>query len=58
MARKITPPAHKIAETAEPQAKGYAVWKRAKVEAGLAQAANRDALIPADKVWRDLGLDG
>jgi len=36
---------------------GYAAWKRAKVERALAEAKNRDGMIPAPHVWRDLGLE-
>ncbi len=36
---------------------GYAAWKRAKVERGLAESEDRDAMIPAAQVWRDLGLE-
>lgn len=35
---------------------GYAAWKRAKIERGLAEATDRDAMIPAEKVLEDLKL--
>lgn len=41
-------------ETPEP---GYAAWKQAKVEKGLAQTADRSAMIPVEQVWRDLKLE-
>ncbi len=37
--------------------RGYASWKRAKVEAGLEQSRDCDKMIPANKVWRELGLE-
>ena len=58
MATKVVPPTHKIAGTGETPERGHAAWKRAKIERGLAQAEDRASLIPADKVWRDLGLEG
>ena len=36
---------------------GYQQWKLAKVHKGLAEAADRDSLIPAEQVWRDLDLE-
>ena len=36
--------------------RGYAEWKRAKVERGLAQARDRNAMIPIDEVLREFGL--
>ncbi|HEX4694938.1 hypothetical protein [Sphingomonas sp.] len=38
------------------QEPGYAAWKRAKVERGLAQAKDRSAMIPADQVLDALKL--
>lgn len=52
------PPAYSIADSDEPVAPGHTAWKRVKVERGLEQANDRASLIPADKVWRDLGLEG
>lgn len=40
--------------TVEP---GYAVWKQAKVERGLAQTADRRGMIPVEQIWRDLKLE-
>ena len=57
MATKASPPAHKIADTGETSEHGHAVWKLAKVERGLAQTEDRASLIPAEKVWHDLGLE-
>ena len=57
MATKASPPAHKIADTGETPEAGHAAWKRSKIELGLKQAEDRASLIPAEKVWRDLGLE-
>lgn len=54
---KASAPAHKIVDTDEPVARTYKAWKRDKVERGMEQAKDRAGLIPADKVWRDLGLE-
>lgn len=35
----------------------YDRWKRAKVERGLTEWRDTDRLIPAEQVWRDLGLE-
>lgn len=47
----------KVTETGESPEKGHDDWARRKIVRGLAEAADRDRLIPADKVWRDLGLE-
>lgn len=47
----------KIAEEGGPAERGHDAFKRAKVERGLAEARDRAAMIPADRVWRDLGLE-
>jgi hypothetical protein len=52
------PPTHNTADSNEPVVFGHAAWKQAKVKRGLEQANDRASLIPADKVWRDLGLEG
>jgi hypothetical protein len=36
---------------------GYAAWKQAKVEQGLAQTADRAGMIPVDQIWRELKLE-
>jgi hypothetical protein len=51
-------PTYNIADSDEPVAHGHVAWKQAKVKRGLEQANDRASLIPADKVWRDLGLEG
>ena len=58
MATKVAPPTNKIADTGVTPEHGHAAWKRAKIERGLAQAEDRASLIPAEQVWRDLGLEG
>ena len=57
MATKAAPSLHKIADTGETPERGHAAWKRTRIERGLAQAKDRASLIPAEKVWRDLGLE-
>jgi hypothetical protein len=57
MKARTAPPDHKVAETGERPERGYAAWKRAKIERALAQAEDRDSLIPAENLWRDLGLE-
>ena len=57
MATKASPPAHKVADTGETPEHDHAAWMLAKVERGLTQAEDRASLIPADKVWHDLGLE-
>lgn len=57
MAVKAHPESEKLADQDSPAERGYASWKRGKVETGLEQSKKRDDMIPADKVWRDLGLE-
>ena len=57
MKARTAPPEHKVTETGEAPERGYAAWKRAKIERALTQAEDRDSLIPAEKIWRDLGLE-
>lgn len=47
----------KLTEADAPTERGYAAWKRAKIERGLAQAQDRDRMIPVEQVMRDLGLE-
>jgi hypothetical protein len=47
----------KIAETDGITERDYAAWKHAKVEQGLAQAQQREKLIPLEQVLRDFGLE-
>lgn len=47
----------KISEADGAPDRGHAAWKRAKVEAALEQARDRDAMIPVEKLLRDLGLE-
>ena len=35
----------------------YLAWKKAKIREGLKQAKDRSKMIPADKVWAELGLE-
>jgi hypothetical protein len=57
MATKALPPEHKITDTGEPVERGHAKWKRDKIATGLQQTKDRDAMIPAERVWRELGLE-
>lgn len=40
-----------------PDEPGYAAWKMAKIERGLAESRERTAMIPVEQVWRDLKLE-
>jgi hypothetical protein len=40
-----------------PKEPGYDAWKRAKIERALASSKDRRNLIPAEQVWRELGLE-
>ena len=54
----VTPPLpHKVAETGELKERGYASWKRAKIEYGLEQSKDRNTMISSNIVWRELGLE-
>ena len=44
----------KLDETGGPPERGYDAWKRAKIERGLAQSQDRDAMIPVEQVLRNL----
>lgn len=48
----------KLAEQDGPVAHGHEAWKRTKVERALAQAQDRDRLIPLDRILRDFDLEG
>jgi len=48
----------KLDEAPAPAEPGYAAWKRAKIERGLEQAKDREAMIPVEQLWRDLTLEG
>jgi hypothetical protein len=37
--------------------RGYDAWRGAKIERGLGQSRDRDAMIPVEQVWRDLSLE-
>lgn len=52
--KPLTDPRLKTDETDGPIARGYAAWKRAKVERGLAQAQDRGAMIPVEQILADL----
>jgi hypothetical protein len=50
-------PAHKISDSDEPKVRGHEAWKRKKIVKGQEQAKDRASLIPAENVWRELGLE-
>jgi hypothetical protein len=55
--RSNSPSKDKVHDTEGPTERGYGAWKRAKVERGLKQSEDRDAMIPVEQVWRDLNLE-
>lgn len=57
MAVKARPETEEVADHDVAAERGYSSWKRAKVEVGLEQSKDRDTLIPAEEVWRELGLE-
>jgi hypothetical protein len=57
MATKAAPPDHKTSDNGEPIERGYTKWKREKIARGLEQAKDRDSMISAERVWRNLGLE-
>lgn len=57
MTSKVTRNPTKVTGEQGSVEKGYAAWKRAKVERGLKQAKDRDSLIPAQQVWREFDLE-
>jgi len=51
-------PRGKVAESDAPAERGHAAWRRTKVERGLAQAKDRSAMIPAERILLDFKLEG
>jgi len=47
----------KLGDTNADPERGYDAWLRRKIARGLDEARDREALIPAEQVWRDLGLE-
>lgn len=45
----------KLSETGGVPERGHDAWKRAKVEKGLEQSTDRDAMIPVAQILRDFG---
>lgn len=45
---------HEMLNSTGTRGRGYAAWKRAKIERGLAQSRDRTAMIPAEIVLRQL----
>ena len=57
MTVKSIRPNFKIADTGEPVERGYKGWKANKIEKGISESKDHSKMIPADKVWRELGLE-
>jgi hypothetical protein len=57
MADRLTPGHFKITDTDEPVEPGYTAWKRAKILKALEDAQDRSKMIPAETVWKKLGLE-
>ena len=57
MKSKTAPPSYKVTDGDDVSEAGYAAYKKQKIERGLEQAKHRESLIPADQVWRNLGLE-
>lgn len=55
--KPLTDPRLKTDETDGPVERGYAAWKRTKIERGLAQAQDRRVLIPVEQILADLKLE-
>lgn len=51
------PLTEKLNEVGSAPERGYDAWKRAKVEKGLEQSKDRDAMIPVSRILRDFGLE-
>jgi hypothetical protein len=51
--KPILPADDKLRDTGGAPERGYADWKRAKIERGLEQAKDRTKMIPAEQVLRD-----
>lgn len=52
-----TDPQDKLAEQGNALERGYAAWKRGKIERGLAQTKDRASMIPMEQILRDFGLE-
>lgn len=55
--KPVADPRPKTDETDGPVERGYDAWKQAKIERGLVQAQDRDAMIPVEQILADLKLD-
>lgn len=51
------PLTEKLSEAGSAPERGYDAWKRAKIEKGLQQAQDREAMIPVAQILRDFGLE-
>lgn len=50
--------AEMLEESGLPPEPGYEEWKLEKIRRGQAEAKDRSKMIPAEQVWRELGLEG
>lgn len=57
MTSKVAQNTAKVTDEQGSVEKGYAAWKRAKVDRGLSQAKDRESLIPAQQVWREFDIE-
>jgi len=55
--KPLADPRLKTEETDGPVERGYAAWKRAKIERGIAQARDRSGMIPVEQILADLKLE-
>ncbi len=55
--KPIADPRLKTDEIDGPVERGYDAWNRAKIERGVAQARDRDAMIPVEQLLADLRLE-
>ena len=51
------PLSEKLNEAGGVPERGYDAWKRARIEKGLEQSKDRDAMIPVSRILRDFGLE-
>lgn len=51
--KPLADPRLKTEETDGPVERGYAAWKRAKIDRGITQAQDRSAMIPVEAIITD-----
>jgi hypothetical protein len=57
MKAKTAPQPYVLTDGDDVSETGYVAYKKQKIERGLEQVKVRSTLIPADQVWRNLGLE-